>query len=49
MLEAGSRGTHETSSEPAYCPKGHGLMARKDGVKQENWALWSPTSKVNQR
>lgn len=41
MNEAGSRGVHETSSEPALCPKGHGLMVRKDGVKQERWALWS--------
>lgn len=40
MREAGSRGVHETSSEPAYCPKGHGLMVRKDGVQQERWALW---------
>lgn len=28
------RGTHETSSEPALCPKGHGNMVRKDGVHQ---------------
>lgn len=28
------RGIHETSSEPAYCPKGHGVMVREDGVKQ---------------
>ncbi len=39
--EAGSRGIRETSSEPAYCPKGHGLMIREDGLPQENWALWS--------
>jgi hypothetical protein len=42
MHEAGSRGAHETSSEPALCPKGHGLMLRKDGVRQERWALWGP-------
>jgi len=41
MNEPGSRGVHETSSEPAYCPEGHGLMVREDGVKQENWASWS--------
>lgn len=40
-LEAGSRGVHETSSEPGLCPKGHGLLVRKDGVKQERWALWN--------
>lgn len=42
--EAGSRGIHETSSEPALCPKGHGLMSRKDGLPQEDWALWSPSA-----
>lgn len=25
------RGVHETPSEPAMCPNGHGLMVRKDG------------------
>lgn len=40
-LEAGSRGIHETSSEPGYCPKGHGLLYRVDGVKQERWATWA--------
>lgn len=39
-LEPGSRGVHETSSEPARCPKGHGLLVRKDGLPQENWAQW---------
>lgn len=39
-FEPGSRGVHETSSEPALCPKGHGLMAREDGLRQERWALW---------
>lgn len=29
---AACRGTHETPSEPASCPKGHGAMVRKDGV-----------------
>lgn len=29
--EPGSRGVHETCSEPAYCPRGHGEMARVDG------------------
>lgn len=29
--ESGSRGTHETCSEPALCPSGHGLMVRTDG------------------
>jgi len=48
-FEPGSRGTHETSSEPASCPKGHGPMVRKDGVNQEDWALWSPTAKANQK
>jgi hypothetical protein len=41
MNEPGSRGIHETSSEPASCPSGHGLMVRVDGVPQENWALWA--------
>lgn len=40
MREAGSRGVHETSSEPALCPNGHGLMVRQDGLPQEKWALW---------
>lgn len=40
MSEAGSRGVHETSSHPALCPKGHGPMIRKDGVRQERWAMW---------
>jgi hypothetical protein len=39
--ESGSRGIHETSSEPGLCPKGHGLLVRKDGVQQERWSLWS--------
>lgn len=30
--EPGSRGVHETTSKPATCPKGHGLLARRDGV-----------------
>jgi hypothetical protein len=29
----GSRGTHETPSEPATCPKGHGSLVRSDGFK----------------
>jgi hypothetical protein len=29
------RGAHETASEPASCPFGHGLMARRDGMIQE--------------
>ncbi len=40
-MEPGSRGVHETSSEPGLCPKGHGLLVRQDGVQQERWALWS--------
>lgn len=43
-FEPGSRGVHETSSEPALCPRGHGLMRRADGLEQERWALWSPTA-----
>lgn len=45
MREAGSRGVHETSSEPAICPQGHGLMVRKDGLPQERWALWRKIAK----
>jgi hypothetical protein len=37
--EPGSRGVHETSSEPALCPHGHGLLRREDGVRQERWGL----------
>lgn len=37
QLEPGSRGTHETSAEPAMCPHGHGRLKRLDGVKEENW------------
>jgi len=40
MREPGSRGHRETSTEPALCPKGHGLMVRQDGVQQERWAIW---------
>lgn len=29
--DIGSRGIHETASEPARCPKGHGSLVRKDG------------------
>lgn len=29
----GSRGHHETLTEPATCPHGHGLMIRTDGFK----------------
>lgn len=47
--EAGSRGIRETSSEPAYCPKGHGLMLREDGLPQEDWALWSPVAGANMK
>lgn len=35
MFEPGSRGTRETCSEPARCPKGHGLLVRVDGTKQQ--------------
>jgi hypothetical protein len=38
--EPGSRGVHETSSEPALCPHGHGMMQRADGLPQERWAWW---------
>lgn len=41
MMEPGSRGVHETSSEPAMCPKGHGLLVRQDGLPQEKWAAWN--------
>lgn len=35
LLEVpGCRGIHETPSEPASCPSGHGEMVRVDGVKQ---------------
>lgn len=37
--EAGSRGTHETSAEPAFCPSGHGRMLRRDGVQEHRWRL----------
>jgi hypothetical protein len=40
MLESGSRGVHETSSEPGLCPNGHGLLVRQDGLRQERWAAW---------
>jgi hypothetical protein len=36
--EPGSRGTHETCAEPAYCPRGHGRMVRVDGVS-ERWRI----------
>ncbi len=31
MRQAGARGVHETSSELAMCPKGHGPLVRQDG------------------
>jgi len=36
LNQPGCRGAHETASEPASCPKGHGLMVRRDGMIQEN-------------
>lgn len=33
--QPGCRGARETASEPAWCPKGHGLMIRRDGFVQE--------------
>lgn len=35
LEQVACRGIHETACEPAYCPKGHGLMLRKDGLVQE--------------
>lgn len=35
LEQPGCRGAHETASEPALCPRGHGLMARRDGRIQE--------------
>ncbi len=35
MNEPGSRGVHETPSEPASCPKGHGAMDRADGRRND--------------
>lgn len=32
--EPGCRGTRETCSEPAFCPRGHGEMVREDGRQQ---------------
>lgn len=33
--QPGCRGTHETACQPALCPKGHGNLARVDGVLQQ--------------
>lgn len=41
LNEAGVRGVHETSAEPASCPKGHGLMAREDGRMNFDYKTWS--------
>jgi len=30
LRQAGARGVHETSSELAMCPKGHGKLVRED-------------------
>jgi hypothetical protein len=49
MMEAGSRGVHETSSEPGLCPNGHGLLVRQDGLKQEKWALWKDIKRFLKR
>lgn len=38
LNEAGCRGTHETRSEPALCPQGHGQLVRIDGVPNQ----WGP-------
>lgn len=46
-LESGSHGIRETSSEPGLCPRGHGLLVRKDGVRQEKWALWGSASEFS--
>lgn len=32
--QAACRGTHETASEGALCPKGHGALERTDGTVQ---------------
>lgn len=32
--QSGCRGIHETACEPASCPRGHGLMVRRDGFVQ---------------
>lgn len=32
LEQVSCRGTHETASEPAHCPNGHGEMIRDDGV-----------------
>jgi hypothetical protein len=45
-MEPGSRGVHETSSEPGLCPKGHGLLVRQDGLPQERWAIWAGFGQV---
>ncbi len=38
MIESACYGIRETGSEPARCPNGHGVLVRKDGLPQENWA-----------
>lgn len=45
MNVSGCRGVHETTSESALCPNGHGVMIREDGVPQERWARWSRVKK----
>jgi hypothetical protein len=35
------RGTHETASEPAFCPKGHGALERTDGTVQRD-SMYGP-------
>lgn len=39
QAEPGSRGVHETSAEPAHCPRGHGRLVRQDGLPEERWRL----------
>lgn len=47
MYAAGCRGVHETPSEPALCPNGHGEMVRKDGSKNDRkYAHRSPLSRI---
>lgn len=48
-FEPGSRGVHETSSEPGLCPNGHGLLIRQDGLIQERWALWKDNERFKMK
>lgn len=42
LEQVACRGVHNTACEPAFCPRGHGLMVREDGGRVRNWGTDVP-------